>query len=344
MAAPIPTAIVGVTGYEGVNLARLVAAHPRLRLVEATARAAAGEPLGRALPALAGTNVADVRIGETVRKAELVFIATPHGVAAPLVAEQHRAGRRVIDISADFRLRDPADYAAWYGHAHPAPELLAGAVYGLPEQHRAAIRTAQIVANPGCFPTAAILALLPAVAAGMIEPDVIVDAKTGISGAGRSPSRRVHFAETHDSVTAYGLAGHRHLPEIETELALAAPDDPPRVTFIPHLVPMNRGILATCYATLRPGVSAAAVHAAYAARYAGEPFVTLLDQPPETGWVRGSNRCLLHVAVDAGRRRLVAISALDNLMKGGAGQAVQNANLCLDLPETAGLEGAGLWP
>ncbi len=345
METRIPTAIVGVTGYEGVNVARLLAEHPRFQVIEVTARATAGVPLGVALPALAGSSVADLPIRESVADAALVFLAVPHGPAATLAAEYRRAGRRVIDISADFRLSDPALYARWYNHDHPAPELLPGAVYGLSEWHRPAIRQSDLIANPGCFPTAALLALLPAVAAQLVEPDLIVDAKTGVSGAGRSPSRRVHFSETSDSVTAYGVNGHRHLPEIEMELGnMAESGQAPRVTFIPHLVPMNRGILATCYATLRAGITETEVRAAYQERYQGEPFITLLDQPPETGWVRGSNRCLIMLRVDAARQRLIVVSAIDNLMKGGAGQAVQNANLMYDLPETMGLTQAGVWP
>jgi N-acetyl-gamma-glutamyl-phosphate reductase len=342
--SPIPTAVVGVTGYEGANLARLLAAHPHFALIEATARREIGVALGRALPALAGLPCADIPITESVREAALVFIAAPHGPAGEIAAACRRAGRRVIDLSADFRLRDPAQYTQWYGHAHPAPELLPAA-YGLCEWQRAAIREADLIANPGCFPTAAILALAPALAARMIQPAIIVDAKTAISGAGRSPARRVHFSETHDSTAPYGLGGHRHLPEMVNLLTDLAPaSDPPQITFVPHLVPMSRGILATCYVTLQPGISIADLAAAYEARYAGEPFVEVIARPPETAWVRGSNRCLIHIAGDAVPGRAIIISAIDNLMKGGAGQAIQNANLRYGLPETAGLEMGGLWP
>ncbi len=345
MQQPITAAIVGVTGYEGANVARLLAGHPALHLVEVVARSAVGARLGAALPALAGTTVADLPITERVTSAELVFLAVPHGVAAELALTLASEGRRIIDISADFRLHDLATYAQWYGHPHPAPLLLREAVYGLPELHREAIRTAHIIGNPGCYPTAAILALAPAIAAGIIERDCIVDAKSAISGAGRSPTRRVHFNETADSVTAYALHGHRHLPEIEVELeALAAADAAPRITFVPHLVPLNRGLLATCYATLKPGVDPDAVVGVYQERYAQEPFVTLIDEPPETNWVRGSNRCLVHVSIDRRSARLIVVSAIDNLMKGGAGQAIQNANLCFNLPETTGLEMGGIWP
>jgi N-acetyl-gamma-glutamyl-phosphate reductase len=341
----IPTAIIGVTGYEGANCARILARHPFFRLVAATARSGIGQPLGSVVPALAASSSRDLLIGEDAGEAGLVILAVPHGPAATLAARFRREGRTVIDVSADFRLRDPAIYARWYGHEHPTPDLLPEAVYGLSEWHREELRGAALVANPGCFPTAVLLAVLPALVQGAIEPDIIADAKTGISGAGRSPSRRVHFAETAESVAAYGVTGHRHLPEMEQELAIWAKSaEAPRLTFVPHLVPINRGILATCYATLRPGVTEAQIHAIYRERSAGAPFVQLIDQPPETGWVRGSNVCLMHVRVDAANRRLIVISALDNLMKGGAGQAVQNANLIFGIEETAGLAAEGVWP
>jgi N-acetyl-gamma-glutamyl-phosphate reductase len=345
-AALIPTAIVGVTGYEGANLARLVAHHPHLRLIEATARQDIGLPLGQALPALAGLPGAEVRLSDVVLEAELVFVAAPHGPAGAIAATCRRAGRRVVDLSADFRLPNTDLYTHWYHQPHPAPDLLPTAIYGLTEWHRDAVRGAHLVANPGCFPTAAILALAPAVAAGLIQPDVVVDAKTAISGAGRSPSRRVHFNETHDSVAPYGLGGHRHLPEMELTLAAIAPtpEAASQITFVPHLVPMHRGLLATCYATLAPDATTEQFTAAYQDRYAAEPFIQIIDRPPETAWVRGSNRCLIHIVVDGSHHRAIIISAIDNLMKGGAGQAIQNANLMLGLPETAGLEMGGLWP
>jgi len=293
---------------------------------------------------LAGLPGADLAITERVREAELVFIAAPHGHAGTLAAQCRREERRVIDLSADFRLPDRDLYTQWYNQPHPAPELLPEAAYGLCEWQRDALRTANLIANPGCFPTAAILALAPALSAGLITPQIVVDAKTGITGAGRSPSRRVHFAETHDSITPYGLAGHRHLPEMEHMLAALAPETAPQITFVPHLVPMNRGILATCYATLLPSVRATQVMDAYQTCYAGEPFLQIIDRPPETAWVRGTNRCLIHIAVDEARGRVIIISAIDNLMKGGAGQAVQNANLRYGLPETTGLDAGGLWP
>jgi N-acetyl-gamma-glutamyl-phosphate reductase len=339
----IAAAIVGVTGYEGVALAHLIANHPYFQLIEAISRAAQGQCIGTALPSLMAAPIASITITETVQSADLVFLTTPHGVSA-MMADKFRAeGRRVIDLSADFRLHNPAEYARWYGHEHPAQRWLPEAVYGLCELHREALRAANLAAIPGCFPTVAILSLAPAYAEHLIQPEAIVDAKTGISGAGRSPSRRTHFVETHDSVTAYGLAGHRHLPEMENELS-ALSDEPAQITFIPHLIPMSRGMLATCYATLRPGITAQQVRAAYAAHYKDEPFVQIIEQPPETGWVRGSNLCMLSLFIDEARRRLIVVGAIDNLMKGGAGQAVQSANIMYGLDETAGLPGEGVWP
>lgn len=340
----IASAIVGVTGYEGIVLARLLARHPRFRLIEVTARTYAGQTLGEALPSLTREPIGALPITEAVREAELIFVAAPHGAAGEIAAGFRREGRRVIDLSADFRLRDVAVYAQWYKRPHPAPDILPEAVYGLSELAGDALHGANLVANPGCFPTGALLALTPAVECDLLAPEVIVDAKTAVSGAGRSPTRRTHFVETSDSVTAYGVEGHRHLPEMEQELAARTSGEATQITFIPHLVPMNRGILSTCYATLRPRVTSEAVMGAYRARYAGKPFVTILDFPPETGWVRGSNQCLLSLTVDESRRRLVVVSAIDNLMKGGAGQAVQNANLMYGYDETTGLDQAGVWP
>lgn len=346
MTAPIPTAIVGVTGYEGAVLAQLLASHPRFRLVEATSRSEAGKPLSDALPNLTATSIATLPLTESVREAELVFVAVPHGAAAAIVAQCRRDGRRVVDLSADFRLGTAQRYADWYHHEHAAPELLDEAVYGLCEWRRDALGQASLVANPGCYPTTAVLSLGPAFAADLITPDIIIDAKSGISGAGRSPSRRVHFVEIYDSITAYNITSkHRHVAEMEQELVAVSPDDTfPEITFIPHLVSMNRGILATCYATLRPGVTAAQVQAAYRERYAGEPFVHVIERPPETSWVLGSNSCLIYLFADEARGRLIVIGAIDNLMKGGAGQAIQNANIMYGLHENAGLARAGVWP
>jgi N-acetyl-gamma-glutamyl-phosphate reductase len=258
----------------------------------------------------------------------------------------------VVDISADFRLRDPQEYAQWYGAEHPAPDLLSRAVYGLTELNREAVRSSRLVANPGCYPESALLALAPAVKEGVIGPDVIIDSKSGISGAGRALGLAYHFAEANESVSAYGLAGHRHLPEIVQELTAMwpraeAPQPPqPKVTFTPHLVPMTRGILSTCYAPLLPGAvqSGEQARELYREFYKGEPFVRVVDSPPATKQVAGSNMCLVHPTVDPRTERLVVVSVIDNLVKGAAGQAIQNMNAMLGLNETAGLETPAVYP
>ncbi len=261
----------------------------------------------------------------------------------------------MIDLSADFRLHDVGVYEEWYKHTHPAPSLLESAVYGLCERYRGHIQDASLVANPGCYATASILGLIPALAAGIITPDIIIDAKSGISGAGRSLSLTTHYTEANEDVSAYSLGGHRHLPEITQELEAAASagghpiDNSLRVTFIPHLMPMTRGILVTCYADLKLDASqqipsTAEVYSLYEQYYANEPFVHVADQPPHTKWTYGSNHCFIHPIVDSRTKRLIIISCLDNLVKGAAGQAVQNANLLYGFPETTGLASLGLNP
>ena len=256
----------------------------------------------------------------------------------------------MVDISADFRLKDAAEYPRWYNFTHPAPELLEQAVYGLPELYRAQVTSARLVANPGCYPTGAILALAPAVKAGVIEPKIIIDSKSGVSGAGRTLNLQTHYSEANEDVTAYALDGHRHLPEVVQELGLLHPGQPPLVTFVPHLIPMTRGILTTCYAPLASGkVTADAkgkeeLRQLYLDFYRDEPFVKVVASPPHTKHTWGSNFCLVHPTIDLRTGRLIVISCLDNLVKGAAGQAVQNMNLMLGLPETTGLEALAIYP
>lgn len=337
----IPAAVVNGTGYGGVELLRLLRGHPRFEVVEVTARAEAGKPLAEVFP-----QIPDMGLTFTlaVERAEVVFVALPDHAAVELVPGLLAAGRRVLDLSAGFRLRSAALYPRWYGYEHAAPALLETAVYGLTEWVREALPGAQLVACPGCYPTAALLALGPALRAGLIAPDVIVDAKSGVSGAGRTLKLGSHFSEANEDVSAYGLGGHRHAPEIAQELRRLADGDVVRLTFTPHLVPMTRGILATCYADLRPGVTADDVRAAYERAYADEPFVRLSAQPPHTKWTLGSNMCFVHPLVDPEGGRLIAVSALDNLVKGAAGQAIQCANMMYGLPETMGLPREGVWP
>ncbi|HKS71398.1 MAG TPA: NAGSA dehydrogenase family protein [Ktedonobacterales bacterium] len=382
--ATIPVAVVNGTGYGGVELLRLLARHPAFALVEVTARSEAGKPVASVFPHLPDLGLS---FGKRVERAELVFCALPDHAAVEMIPGLLAEGRRVVDLSAAFRLRDAALYPRWYGYEHPAPDLLARAVYGLPEVLRAAedvhltplrateeagdaryapLRDAQLVACPGCYPTAAILALAPALRAGLIAPDIIVDAKSGVSGAGRALKLGMHYSEANEDVAAYGLEGHRHKPEIAQELARVTASSPSphdgavgspsprrerglggedlRLSFTPHLVPMTRGILATCYAPLRASVSPDDVAATYRAAYADEPFVRLTATAPHTKWTLGSNLCYVHPTVDQEARRLVAVSVLDNLGKGAAGQAIQCANILCGLPEALGLPQEGVYP
>jgi N-acetyl-gamma-glutamyl-phosphate reductase len=339
---PTRVAIVGVTGYAGGELARLVLRHPEARLVAAVARSHQGEPLRAAQPHLHGAPDSLV-IGSDVHDADVVFSALPAGEAAKQARGWLDDGRTVIDIGSDFRLRDPELYERWYGYTHPAPELLKDAVYGLTELTRDRVRTARLIANPGCYPTAALLALFPALKAGLVTEDVIVDAKSGVSGAGHSVEDAYLFGTIDESVRPYGVPKHRHTPEIAQEAGTLL-GKPLKLTFTPHLIPMNRGLVATCYAPLRSGRTARDVAQAYAREYAEEPFVRVIDSYPATKATLGSNWCLVHAVVDEDNARLVAFAALDNLVKGAAGSALQNFNARFGYPETMGLEALPLWP
>lgn len=287
---------------------------------------------------------------EEPEQTDLAFVCLPHAAAAESVLRLLKRGIKVVDLSADFRLHNVQVYEEWYKHTHPAPALLETTVYGLCERYREQVQASELVANPGCHSSAAILALIPAAAAGILGPDIIIDSKTGISGAGRSPAQKYHYPEANESVSAYSVSGHRHLPEITQEVVAAAHDgghpceEAPRITFIPHLIPMTRGILSTCYANLRTDVTVEEIQTVYELYYAGEPFVHVVDQPPQTGWAYGSNSCFIYPTLDTRTRRLIVISCLDNLGKGASGQAIQNANLLCGLPETSGLENLGVHP
>jgi len=339
---PVRVAIVGVTGYAGGELARILLRHPEVQLVAAVARSHQGEPLRDVQPHLHGAPDS-LRIGADVGDAEVVFTALPAGEAAKQAPAWLKDGRTIVDIGSDFRLHDPADYPRWYRYDHPAPELLKEAIYGLTELTRAKMRGARVVANPGCYPTASLLALAPAMKAGLIEDDVIVDAKSGVSGAGHTVDEAFLYGTIDESVRPYGVPGHRHTPEIAQELK-AISGRAPRLTFTPHLVPMTRGLIASCYASLRQGVTATRVAEAYRSAYAEEPFVRITSSYPATKATLGSNWCLVHPVVDERTGRLVVFGTLDNLVKGAAGSAVQNFNAMRGLPETAGLESLPLWP
>jgi len=351
----ISVSIVNVTSYTGLELLRLLSQHPHFVVSSVTARSAVDKRLYEVFPQLSvmSNTQIDPRlvITEEPGQTDLAFVCLPHAAAAESVVTLLERGTKVVDLSADFRLRDVALYEEWYKHVHPAPALLETAVYGLCERYRSVIEGASLVANPGCYATAAILGLLPALATGIIKPDVIIDAKSGSSGAGRSLTLGTHFAEANEDISAYSLSGHRHLPEITQELEAAAlvgehPIQSLRITFVPHLIPMTRGILATCYANLdEERISTTEeVRSLYEEFYTNEPFVHVVDQPPHTKWTYGSNHCLIYPIVDLHSRRLLVICCLDNLVKGAAGQAIQNANRLFGFPETAGLLVAPLYP
>jgi N-acetyl-gamma-glutamyl-phosphate reductase len=342
----VKTGIVGGTGYTGVELLRLLAAHEQAEVVAITSRAENGRRVDDLFPNLRGHY--DLAFSEPdvaeLSACDVVFFATPHNVAMNMVPELLAAGARVIDLSADYRLRDAAVWSKWYGEPHASPECLSQAVYGLPEANRAAIAEARLVACPGCYPTAVQLGFIPLLAHGLIDPmHLIASAASGVSGAGRQAKIDNLLSETSDSFKAYGVAGHRHLPEIEQGLGDAG-GSPVAVTFVPHLLPMIRGIHATLFGRLQgdPGD----LQKLYEDWYADEPFVDVLPAGmcPQTRTVRGANRCQLAVTVPQGRDTVVVMATIDNLVKGASGQAVQNMNIMLGLPETMGLRQVGLLP
>ncbi len=344
----VAVAIIGASGYTGAELARLLVRHPQVEITALTAGRKVGRRLGEVFPHLAGAGLPDLVSIDAADwdAAEVAFCCLPHGTARDVVAGLPRH-LKVIDLSADFRLADVALYGRWYGQAHRAPELLKEAVYGLTEVARDAVSKARLVANPGCYPTAALLPLIPLLDAGLIDArEIVIDAKSGVSGAGRAANESTLYAEVAEGVQAYGVAAHRHTPEIEQELSGAAGGEPVTVSFTPHLVPMNRGILATIYVRLAPGAAADDLGAVLRRRYSGEPFVGVVaaGEAPSTRHVRGSNGCLIGVFADRLAGRAIILSVIDNLVKGASGQAVQNMNVMCGLAETAGLEQAPLFP
>lgn len=340
----IRAGIINVTGYIGAELARLLRQHPQVELVAVTGRSAAGQKLGDVFPSFAGTEY--IIEAELDSEIDIAFSAMPHKSSIEVVVPLLKQGIKVIDASADFRLKNPADYARWYSFTHPSPELLKEAIFGLPELHGSEIASASLIANPGCYSTGAILALAPLMRDGLVHPDIVVDSKSGVSGAGRTLSLTTHYPEINESICAYSLEGHRHLPEIEQELTRLDPPFSLSLTFVPHLVPLTRGIMSTCYARLADGrqLSAARLRELYQGFYERAPFVQVTTKPPHTKHVWGNNFCLIYTTIDPETGRLIVISCLDNLVKGGAGQAVQNMNLMFDLPETAGLEALAIYP
>jgi len=342
-------AIVGASGYTGLELIRILHCHPEVAVTCLTSEQSAGRKISDIFPTLRGRcdltleNLEPVRVAE---KADLIFTALPHKAAMEVVPTFLKLGKRVIDLSADYRLTDPEVYGAWY-EPHLNPANLKKAVYGLPEVRRAKIKGARLVANPGCYPTSIILGLAPLLKKGLISTgDIIADSASGVTGAGRSAKVDSLYCEVNEGFRAYGVGGvHRHTPEIEQELSLLA-GEPLVITFTPHLVPMDRGILSTVYATPFKATTTEKLVQLYQAFYKGEPFVRVLPLGtlPSTAFVRGSNFCDIAPLVDQRTGRVIIVSAIDNLVKGASGQAVQNMNLACGFPETMGLEGLALFP
>lgn len=344
----IKVGIVGGTGYTGVELLRLLAQHPAAKVDVITSRSEEGVAVADMFPNLRGHFDLTFSVPDTARLAacDVVFFATPHGVAMNSMRELLQNDVRVIDLSADFRLKDAAVFAQWYHEPHACAELLADAVYGLAEVNREQMRAARLIAAPGCYPTSVQLGLIPLLEADLVDTQsLIANAASGVSGAGKQAKVDNLYAEVNDSYKAYGVAGHRHLPEIEQGLNQVA-KQPVQLTFVPHLVPMTRGIHSTLYARLKPGVSAGDLQALFEQRYAGEPFVDVMPRgsTPQTRSVRGANVCRLAVHQPQGRDTVVVLAVIDNLVKGASGQAVQAMNIMFGLPETAGLGAPALLP
>lgn len=332
----ITASVVGATGYTGAVLTDILASHPDVRLATLTSKSYAGRSVNEVFPHL---RIDEVYVGyshEAVTGSDVVFVCYPHAEAHEVVAALMDSGCRVVDLSADFRLIDPLAYEKWYGFVHPRPDLVAEAVFGLPEMHRSRLAEARLVANPGCYPTGMLLGLLP-VAEEIDDTGVVVDSKSGVSGAGRSPSDKTHFCSVTDNFRAYSEVGHRHTPEMVQELSAAA-GRPLKVSFTPHLLPVDRGILSTIYFRPRGGsIGTEAWLARYEAFYSGEPFVEVCEHVPSLAEVTSTNFCRLTVREDTAAGVVKVVTVIDNLVKGASGQAVQNMNCMLGFAEDAGL-------
>jgi N-acetyl-gamma-glutamyl-phosphate reductase len=346
----IRVAVIGGSGYTGVELLRLLSQHPQVQLAAITSEQSAGKDVGQVFPSLQNrVSLVYEALDVTAisQKADFFFVALPSGSSMDSVAQLVDKGKKVVDLSADYRLRQVQQYSAWYHQHHKHPHLLERAVYGLPEVHRELIKKAQLVANPGCYPVTAILALMPILRNRLMDLSrpILMDAKSGISGAGRSPALHYHFPEIQEGLMAYGFGGHRHIPEMEQELSEIA-NGTVRIVFTPHLVPINRGILSTIYLSLHSSLGAQSLLDLYRDFYKAEPFVRVLNEgiSPNPHHIRGSNLCHIGVAMDPRTGVTVLLSAIDNLVKGAAGQAVQNMNLMMGFEETLGLESAGIFP
>jgi N-acetyl-gamma-glutamyl-phosphate reductase len=340
--------IIGATGYTGVELLRLLIHHPEVEVAALTSQKYAGVQIGRVFSSLMKQlqiKCEELSVEEISKKTEFVFTAVPHKTAMETVPLFYRAGKRVVDLSADFRLKDPEVYERWY-QKHTAPDLLGESVYGLPELHRDKIRSAKIVGNPGCYPTGALIGLIPLIKKGLITPEgIVVDSKSGVSGAGRDVVLESLFCEVNEGVKAYKIFAHRHTPEIEQELSLLA-QKKIEVAFVPHLIPMDRGILTTLYVHLTKKMKTEELLDAFQESYEGEPFVRIYPRGklPNTKDVRGSNFCDIGAVASEADGRAVVVTAIDNLVKGASGEAIQNMNIMLGYPETLGLDVVPLFP
>lgn len=347
MSEKLKIGILGASGYTGADLMRLLAQHENAEVRVLTANSHAGKPLGDVYPHLGGLGLPDLIKTEDANwdALDVVFCGLPHGTSQEVISKLPEA-LKVIDLSADFRLRNMDTYAQWYGHAHRAPELQPDAVYGLTEFYRDDVAKGRLIACPGCYPTAALLLLLPLVGGGLIDAsDIVIDAKSGVTGAGRTLKEQNLFSEVADAMHPYGVASHRHAPEIEQELSKAGGKDL-IVSFTPHLIPMNRGEMLTTYVKLKDGTTAGDLRETLRTRYTDEPFVRVLEEGavPGTRHVRGSNFCLLSVSEDRIPGRAILVSTLDNLVKGSSGQAIQNMNVMFGLPETRALMQQPMFP
>lgn len=347
MSERVKIAILGASGYTGAELVRMLANHPRVEIAALTADRRAGQPMRAVFPQFAMLDLPDLVAIDSVdfTGIDVVFCALPHGTTQEVIAGLPTSCK-VVDLSADFRLYDTASYAKWYGHEHMAPELQKEVVYGLTEIHRAAVAKARVVANPGCYPTSVQLPLIPLLDAGLIlADDIIIDAKSGATGAGRAPKEGTLFCEVTEGIHPYGIASHRHAPEIEQGLTMAS-NTPVTVNFTPHLMPMARGILSSIYVKLAPKATAGDLRAVLADRYAADPFAHVLAEgiAPQTRHVRGSNHCLMNVFADRVPGRAMVFSVIDNLVKGASGQAIQNMNVMCGFDETLGINQLPMFP
>ncbi|PKM79277.1 MAG: N-acetyl-gamma-glutamyl-phosphate reductase [Firmicutes bacterium HGW-Firmicutes-13] len=341
--------IIGATGYTGIELLRLLKTHPRSRVTQITSTSRQGEDISEIHPQfrkIYDLKLVELNIDRMAAETDIVFSALPHGLALEKIPELLHRGKKVIDLSADFRLKNPKDYSSWYNFDHPCRNFLRESVYGLPELYREKIKGAQLVANPGCYPTSALLGLKPLIKENLIDiSSIIIDSKSGVSGAGRGAKLPFHFTECTENFKAYRVASHQHTPEIEQELSNLAGTNVV-VSFTPHLIPMVRGILSTIYAGLKDGVGEKEVEEAFKKAYAKENFIRLIKEPavPETKYVYGTNFCDIGFKVDRRTGRVIIISTIDNLVKGAAGQAVQNMNILFGWPEKTGLMHPVVYP